>query len=394
MLALTAEVLVIGGGATGAGVARDAAMRGFATVLVEQGELASGTTGRFHGQLHSGARYAVRDPDSARECVREAAVLRRIAAGCIEETGGAFLLLPGDDPGYPDRFVAGCRAAGVAVEELDVAGLLAREPALSPAVLRAFSVPDGSLDSRDLVAACARSAEDHGARVLTGHRVTGLLRSSGGVAGAVVVEERTGEERTIHADIVVNAAGAWAGQVAALGGCSVPARLSRGVMVAVDRRIANTVVSRCRMPADGDILVPLRAELVVGTTDATVEDPGDAGADPESVRRMTACGEELAPGFSRAGRLRAWAAVRPLVDDEPAGGSASGQAGSRGVSRSHRLFDHAERDGVGRFLTITGGKATTFRLMAEETVDAVCAALGRRVPCRTHLEALPDPETG
>jgi glycerol-3-phosphate dehydrogenase len=385
MAAPDAEVLVIGGGATGVGVARDAAMRGLATVLVEQGQLASGTTGRFHGQLHSGARYAVRDPVSARECVREAAALRRIAPGAIEETEGAFVLLPGDDPAYPDRFVAGCRTAGVTVEELDVAGLLAREPALNPAALRAFSVPDASLDSRKLVAACARSAADHGARILAGHRVTGLVRGADAVSGATVVEVRSGEERTIHAEVVVNAAGAWARQVAALGGCAVAARLSRGAMVAVDHRIVNTVVSRCRLPADGDILVPLGAELIMGTTDAATDDPGDAEADGESVRRMVACGEELAPGFSRAGRLRAWTAVRPLVDDDP-----GEHAGSRGVTRSHRLFDHADRDGVGGLLTITGGKATTFRLMAEETVDAVGRALGRRAPCRTHLEPLPD----
>src|SRR5207248_6953139 len=82
------EVLVVGGGATGIGVARDAAMRGFATVLVERKDLAEGTTGRYHGLLHSGGRYVVKDPRAAVECIRENRVLRRIAADCMEDTGG------------------------------------------------------------------------------------------------------------------------------------------------------------------------------------------------------------------------------------------------------------------------------------------------------------------
>src|SRR5213596_1930527 len=102
MSAVQADVLVIGGGSTGTGVARDAAMRGFSTVIVERRDLADGTTGRFHGLLHSGGRYAVKDPPAARECVVENAVLRRTAADCIEDTGGLFVTTPWDDPAFGD----------------------------------------------------------------------------------------------------------------------------------------------------------------------------------------------------------------------------------------------------------------------------------------------------
>jgi glycerol-3-phosphate dehydrogenase len=116
MRTVDTEVLVIGGGATGAGVLRDAAMRGFQAVLVERSDLAMGTTGRFHGLLHSGARYAVKDPRSAAECMDENRILKRIAADCIEDTGGLFVSTPLDDPDYPDRFRRGCEAAGIPVE--------------------------------------------------------------------------------------------------------------------------------------------------------------------------------------------------------------------------------------------------------------------------------------
>jgi glycerol-3-phosphate dehydrogenase len=375
------EVLVVGGGATGAGVARDAAMRGFATVLVERGALASGTTGRFHGQLHSGARYVVRDPVSARECVSESAILRQIAAACVDDTGGVFVLLPGDDPGYPERFLPACAAAGVTVEELDPARLLREEPGLTRDVVRAFGVPDGVLDAVRLVRACAASATASGAGILTGRSVTGLRLDGGRVVGG-----RLEDGSVVDAEIVVNAAGAWAGMVAAMAGCRVPARLSKGVMVAVGGRLVQQVVSRCRLPTDGDILVPFGASAVMGTTDIPVGDPDDAVADDAGVGAMLLAGDEMVPGFSSAGSggsPRAWAAVRPLVGDP------GSELGGRQVSRSHRVIDHGEQDGVAGLITVTGGKATTFRLMAEEAVDAVCTALGSPRPCRTAVEELP-----
>ena len=146
MAHLEAEVLVVGGGSTGVGVARDAAMRGLSTILVERRDLADGTTGRFHGLLHSGGRYAVKDPAAARECIEENLVLRRIAADCIEDTGGLFVTTPWDDPAYGDRFAEGCRASGIPVEEIPVAEALRREPRLNRAISRGFTVPDAAID--------------------------------------------------------------------------------------------------------------------------------------------------------------------------------------------------------------------------------------------------------
>ena len=115
MSRLETDVLVIGGGATGAGVAWDAALRGFDVVLVDRADLAEGTSGRFHGLLHSGGRYVVKDPVAADECVAENAILRRVLADCIEDTGGLFVTTPDDDPEYGDRFLAGCRATGLSL---------------------------------------------------------------------------------------------------------------------------------------------------------------------------------------------------------------------------------------------------------------------------------------
>ena len=119
MLKINTEVLVIGGGATGTGILRDLAMRGFNAILVEQRDFTHGTTGRFHGLLHSGARYAVKDPEAARECIEENLILRKIMPHCIEDTGGFFVRTPEDEPLYPEKFLAGCQQAGIPVETVD-----------------------------------------------------------------------------------------------------------------------------------------------------------------------------------------------------------------------------------------------------------------------------------
>ena len=132
MVSLTTEVLVIGGGATGAGVAWDASLRGLDVMLVDRLDLAEGTSGRFHGLVHSGGRYAVKDAPAARECIAENRILRRVAADCIEDTGGLFVTTPWDDAAYADRFAQACRDTDVDCEEIPVAQALHDEPGLNP----------------------------------------------------------------------------------------------------------------------------------------------------------------------------------------------------------------------------------------------------------------------
>ena len=123
-------------------MAWDAALRGFDVILVDRADLAEGTSGRFHGLLHSGGRYAVKDPHAAEECIAENVILRKVAADCIEDTGGFFVTTPFDDPAYADRFAEGCRATGVPCEEIDPAQALREEPRLHPEISRVFRVPD------------------------------------------------------------------------------------------------------------------------------------------------------------------------------------------------------------------------------------------------------------
>lgn len=385
MLKLQTEILVIGGGATGTGTLRDLAMRGFKAILVEKGDLTHGTTGRYHGLLHSGGRYVVRDPKAAIECIEENRILRRIMPHCIEDTGGFFVLTPWDDPEYAPKFVDGCKHAGIPVEELPVQQMLREEPLLNPLISRCFRVPDGSADSFTAADSNAESARQYGAKVLNYHKVISLLRQDDKITGARLTDLVKGEEVEISADLVVNAAGAWAGQIAASAGLKVHVIPGKGTMLAMNHRIVNTVINRCKFPSDGDILVPAHTVSVIGTTDVKVSDPDHFSIEPWEVHLMLEEGDKMVPGFKDMRMLRAWAGVRPLYQETEV-------SDTRDVTRAFILLDHTQRDGLDGLVTITSGKWTTYRKMAEVTVDLVCQKLGTQRTCRTHLEIIPDPK--
>ncbi len=390
MQTIQTEVLVIGGGATGTGVAWDAALRGFKVVLVERRDLTHGTSGRFHGLLHSGGRYAVKDPHGAEECIQENQILRKTHTHCIEDTSGFFVVLPEDEGDYPDKFVAGCQAVGIPVAEVPLKEAFRREPLLNRAATRVFEVPDGSADSFLAAHATAQAARQAGAQILTYHEVVDLLVEGdpGRVVGAEVRNTATAETLHIHADIVVNAAGAWTGHIAEMAGAHVTIMPAKGTMMAMNHRLVNTVINRCKMPSDGDILVPSHTVCVIGTTSINVTDPDHLRIEPWEVKKMMDEGEKIVPGFKEARVLRAWAGVRPLFQETYDG------AGGRDVTRKLTLLDHKEREGIDGLLTITGGKWTTFRLMAEATVDKVCEKLNTSRPCTTATSTVPGNEQG
>jgi glycerol-3-phosphate dehydrogenase len=375
-----ARVVVIGGGATGLGILWDLALRGVAATLVEQGRLGSGTSGRFHGLLHSGARYAVDDPEAARQCAQENRILRRIAGGCIEPCGGVFVRLTGDDPDYAHRWRQACAAAGIGVEALDPGRLRAEEPALSPALREAYAVADAGIDSFRLLDALARGATARGARILLRRRVVAADTANGSVR-ALTLDGPDGPS-ALAADLVINAAGPWVDAVAQLFGVRAPVVLNRGSHLILAERVLGRVANRLRPPGDADILVPHDLTSILGTTAVPACDLDDPRVSPQEVALLLEGGEALIPGLSGRRMLRAFAGVRAL--HRPTQGE-----GERAASRTFAVLRHGPRDGLAGLLSVVGGKLTTYRLMAEAAVDAAMTELGRFAPCRTAAVALP-----
>jgi len=376
-----ARVLIVGGGGTGAALAHDLTLRGVAVILVERGEFTSGTTGRHHGLLHSGARYAVNDRESAIECIDENRILRKISPGSFEENDGLFVAIDDEDMDYLPLFLDGCEASGIPTQTLSPSDALALEPLLNPSLKAAVRVPDATMDAMRLPMRFLATARANGAELLNYLEVTGLLAERTTVTGAAVHDHVTGRDAEIRADLVVNATGPWSERVAALAGVDVPIQPSPGVLLALRGRLCNMVVNRLHRSGDGDIVVPQRGLSIVGTSSWVVEDPDDLDVPEDHVRRMYEQGSRLIPAVLTADFRSAWSAARPLI------GARDADTG-RELSRTFKTIDHADTDGIDGFVTITGGKATTLRGMAEVCADVVCNKLGIDAPCRTRETVL------
>jgi glycerol-3-phosphate dehydrogenase len=387
MRSLSTQLLVIGGGATGLGIAWDACLRGIKTVLVERGDIGEGTSGRYHGLLHSGGRYVLSDPQSAAECATENQVLRNIAGPAIEETGGYFVSTPTDPLEYPDTWKEACLKAGVPCEEISSALLRKREPHLNPRISRAFEVQDASLDSFDLAHLLMNAIQQAGGKVLLRHAVTDLNIVRDQLQSVDILDLRENSKLTIAADFVINAAGPWAGEIANLAELQIPLTLSKGTMLAMASRLSNSVINRCKPPADGDIIVPVGAVCVLGTTDVRVDTPEDIRIEPWELDVLLSEADILIPGIIHHRPLRAWAGIRPLYAAET-----SKSVNHRSATRAHTIIDHRERDGIHNLFSVIGGKLTTYRLMAEEAVELVATRLGNSTPSSTMTTPLPSPE--
>jgi len=292
----------------------------------------------------------------------------------LELNDGLFVAITEADLVFKDRFLQGCAACHVPAREISVEHALAVEPFLNPKILAAIQVPDGVFEPFRFCLAFLATAQENGATIRTYSEVTDLLCAGKNVTGVRIRDQHTGKQEALKVDLVVNAAGPWAGEIAAKAGVGVPEIPTAGVMVALDCRLNNLVLNRLNKPSDGDIIVPQRATSVIGTTSWAVENPDLITIPPEHVDRMITQGQQLIPAVKKVPMRAKMAVARPLI-------ARSGIA-ARELSRTFECFDH-ERDGTNGFVTITGGKTTTARAMAEKVSDMVCRKLDISAECRT-----------
>ena len=377
----TVDVLVIGGGIVGAGVALDAASRGLSVALVERDDFASGTAGRSSSLIHGGLRYLQHGAVGlVRESLRERGLLLRRAPHLVRPLPHLLPLgrftssvpfrvgLTLYDALAVGRNIAAHRSVGEAEVARLAPGLRRRG--------RGLLYWDCKTDDARLVIEIVRQAAASGALVANRAEVKDLL-GEGTVQGARLVDRLGGGTIEVRARVTVNATGAWAGEVQALAGSRPPRlRPSKGIHLVFDR---------ARLPIRSAVLVPSVAErgamfvmvpwgprVYVGPTDTPYDGPIDSPAvDDGDVDVVLASVERAFPhGFTASDVLASWAGVRPLLD--------SGPGSTRDLSRRHAVF--TEPPGL---ITVTGGKLTTFRSMAEEVTDLASAHLRRGGPCRT-----------
>ena len=390
------DVVVIGGGINGAGIARDAALRGLRVALLERDDFASGTSSRSSRLVHGGVRYLEHGYlHLVFESSRERRTLLRIAPHLVRPLAFTWPVYRGAripkwklsaglwlyDVLALFRNVARHRSLGV----FDVLG---REPLLArEGLLGGASYFDAATDDARLTLANVVDAAGAGAAVLNHADVTSLLFESGGACGAAGRDRLTGDRFEVRAGVVVNATGPWTDSISRIENPSTPPAVlgTKGVHVAVmAERVGNRSAITLLSPADGRVMFVLPAGpcTIIGTTDtSTTETPDQVRATRADVRYLLESANAFFPSAHLAPEdvVTAWAGIRPLI----ASGNTSDPAGA---SREHQV-----RVGPRGVIAVSGGKLTTFRAMAEEVVDVVERRLGRRPSgCVTSRRPLPE----
>jgi len=391
------DVLVIGGGINGAGIARDAARRGLRVALVEKGDLASGTSSRSSKLVHGGLRYLEQLEFSlVFEAVSERRVLMDIAPHLVNPLGFLFPVYEGDRRSLATITAGMVLYDGLSLfrsprlhRRLNPGQVAEEEPALMQDGLKGAPLYyDCSTDDARLTLETALDAAEFGAVVAPHVEALGFLTCElKRICGAVVKDRISGRLKEVQAGVVINATGPWTDDVVAMGGHELGPLLrpTKGVHVVVQRDVLpvnNAVV--CFHPDDGRVLfaIPWGDSTYVGTTDTDHEgDPDALWATAEDVDYLLRCLAAYFPEHPVGPEdvVCTWAGLRPLVRPE------GSDLDTSSVSREHRIV--VTRDGL---VTIAGGKLTTYRLMAHEVVDAAVRML--RLSGRLHRR-LKDPHT-
>lgn len=390
------DLLVIGGGITGCGIAREAALRGLSVALVEKDDFASGTSSRSSRLIHGGVRYL---EHGQIHLVFESSAERRhllaLAPHLVRPLAFTWPIYRG---ARISRWKLGL---GLTVYDalalfrnvrrhrrLGVRGVLEREPGLATRGLRGGALYyDASTDDARLALANALGAAERGAIVVNHAPVTSLWHSNGRVRGARVNDALSNATVDIRASVVINATGPWSDALRALDTAAEPrqrasaVRGSKGTHVAVPReRIGNHDALTLLSPVDGRVMfvLPWGDLSVVGTTDTfTSSSPDEVRASEADVAYLLSSANTFFPAASltRGDVVAAWAGIRPLIP--------STRETPGAVSREHAVATSASG-----LVSISGGKLTTYRVMAVDAIRVACRTLGRPVP-RGTSEPLP-----
>lgn len=391
------DLVVIGGGVNGAGVARDAALRGFRVALFERNDFAFGASGNSSGMIHGGPRYLTYDPSVTLSSCQDSGYIQDIAPHLLFRIPFLFPvaksaiskpmleLMDGFFEAY-DRYQPLKR--GKPHARLDGDELHRLEPGLVGGMVGGMAFDEWGIDGPRLTIANIVDAIEHGARAFGHTTVERVLRDvSGRVLGVATRDLLTGARAITRAKAVLNATGAWsplAATLASLSQRAAPIRGGKGIHVVYDRRISNFAVVAQTVDGRQIFVYPWENTTVLGTTDDDYYgDLDDVNATVDEVRYLEQAIAHVLPGIRDARAIGTYAGVRPTL-------YAWGKNEDK-LSREHEVLDH-ESDGARGLFSMVGGKLASYRVFAKEATDAVARYLGRNEPCSTHTSPLPGGE--
>jgi glycerol-3-phosphate dehydrogenase len=393
------DVVVIGGGVNGTGVARDAAIRGLKVALFERNDLAFGASGNNSGMIHGGPRYMLNDPHVTETSCRDSGYIQAIAPHLLfrvpflmpaENKGQAKIMYALMDAFFEayDRYQPLKRGKKHAMLSVDEMRTL--EPGIRGDMVGGFSFDEWGIDGVRLCTANTVDAHERGARIFVGTTVERVeRREDTGEIQAVHYRDRvTGQTGKLRTHTVVNATGAWAPITASLGGIA-PARArvrpGKGIHIIYDRRLVNYAIASRTIDGRQIFIAPWQNMSVVGTTDDDYYgNLDDVRATSEEVRYLVQGIARIFPAIRTARAIGTYAGVRPTIH-------AYGPL-EDALSREHEIIDHAAHGAPGLYSMI-GGKLASYRIFAEEMTDILAARFGLSVLSSTHEKPLPGGDT-
>ncbi|HEV8321713.1 MAG TPA: glycerol-3-phosphate dehydrogenase/oxidase [Myxococcota bacterium] len=388
------DLIVVGGGCNGTGIARDAALRGHRVALLEKGDFGHGATGNSSGMIHGGPRYLTADRDVTRLSCEDSGIIQRLAPHLCFRI--PFLAPVLRYPKAPWATTLWRTVVEVFLEAYDVyqplkngkvhtrlseAEARAVEPGLGPDVAGALTFDEWGIDTHRLCVLNAVSAARAGAVVKNHCGVEAVLREGGEVVGVRARDMLTGEGYELRARAVYNATGAWSPRFAAMAGAEVRLRPGKGIHLVYDRRLSDYGLVTTAVDGRELLMIPHEHHTIIGTTDDDYYgDPEDVAANFDEKEYLLQAFARVFPSVRQHRIVATWAGVRPTLWKY-------GPAESK-LSRAHRVLDHAPQGAAGLY-SIVGGKLAAYRIMSEEAVDAAEGRIGRKGPCRTREDPLP-----
>ncbi len=390
------DVIVIGGGVNGTGVARDCALRGLSVELFERNDIAFGASGNSSGMIHGGPRYLTYDPGVTYTSCLDSGHIQRIAPHLLFRIPFLMplfsrsklhtkLVLTGYDAFFDlyDKYQPLKR--GKPHVRLNADELTQLEPGLAGEPAGGVTFDEWGIDGARLCIGSLVDAIEHGARAHTHCTVSEILRrDDGSVYGVRYRERLTGETGTRTARVVVNATGAWAPLTATLGGLPTRAtaiRPGKGIHVFLDRRLTNYAIVCTAIDGRQVFLLPWQNMTVLGTTDDDYYgNLDDVVATADEVRYLVQAVARVFPAIRQARAIGTWAGVRPTLY--------AWGPNENDLSREHAIVDHTS-DGAPGLYSMIGGKLASYRIFSEAMTDQIAQQLSVSARCRTHDSALP-----
>lgn len=392
MTAREHDVIIIGGGINGVGIARDCALRGIKALLVEKHDFARGASGNNTGMIHGGMRYMQYDVGTTRSSCTDSGYIQKIASHLLFRVPFIFPVFKGDKVGR--LLLEGAEIFFEAYDTFqplksgkshtrltkDEARFL--EPGLSENIIGAVTLDEWGIDSFRLTLLNALDAKAYGAQVRTYCEALSFEREANGTISGITFFDHIAKAQETHkAPIVINATGAWGPKLASACGVDYRLRYGKGIHVVLSHRVSNYGLIMHGVDGRQMFFMPHETGTIIGTTDDDFY--GDLDLPPvldDEVSYVMEAAKRVFPNIDQHRKTNSWVGVRPTIyawgKDEDV------------LSREHIVIDHA-RDGAAGLFSVTGGKLASYRQLSQEVTDRIAKIIGNSTPCSTHEQRLP-----